>query len=62
MSVSCTPLGTVTTGNLGLCKPQIGETGWGTAWNANLDAIDAQITQNTADILAAKMLAFLTGV
>lgn len=38
--MSCTPGGS-TTPILGLCKPAIGETGWGAAINANFDTIDA---------------------
>lgn len=40
---ACTPLGTVTT-NFGLCKPAVGETGWGTVVNANMDTIDGNLT------------------
>lgn len=42
---ACTPLGSVTS-NFALCKPAVGETGWGTVVNANMDTIDANLTNS----------------
>lgn len=42
---ACTPLGTVTP-LFGLCKPAVGEVGWGSVVNANMDTIDSNLTNS----------------
>lgn len=42
---ACTPLGSSTT-NFSLCKPAVGEVGWGAVVNANMDTIDANLTNS----------------